>query len=47
MSSADSDACTSEKVMTRSGSSAIISSKRAVLKELTRGFGGAPDGGVK
>jgi hypothetical protein len=37
MSSAESDACTSENVTTRSGSSAMISSKRAVLKELTRG----------
>src|SRR5262245_28379960 len=33
--------------MTRSGSSAVISLKRAVLKELTRGFGGASVGGVK
>jgi hypothetical protein len=47
MSSAESDACTSENVTTRSGSSAMISSKRAVLKELTRGFCGAPVGGVK
>jgi hypothetical protein len=40
-------ACTSENVMTRSGASSTISRTRAVLKPLTRGFGGMLAGGWK
>jgi hypothetical protein len=40
-------ACTSEKVMTRSGSNSSISSRFAVLKPLTRGLGRASAGCLK
>src|SRR6476659_1475519 len=47
MSSAESDACTSENVITKSVFKAPISSNRAVLNPLTRGFTCASGGGVK